>query len=249
MYTGDGKSYETKIFTTRVKGAAVAFSFCGVQDYSLMAIQDCQTAILKRASKPQSMDELQDLIRIALRRLFKEHTEMQPDDVIELLIGAWTQSDGLRLLSTRRAAVFERKEYECKGSGSALARYLIGATYKEHMGLRDVIIHATQVLAEVKSHDEYCGGQSELVVLDANGSLFPIAPEEISYSEEYIGGYDKWARRFMFDFGNPQMTDEDFSKRLDSFVETIKIGRDKWKEDQRAFQALETLLKAKGLTK
>jgi hypothetical protein len=53
----------------------------------------------------------------------------------------------------------------------------------------------------------------------------------------------------MFDFGNPQMTDEDFSKRLDSFVETIKIGRDKWKEDQRAFQALETLLKAKGLTK
>ena len=83
MYTGEGKSYETKILTTQIRRVTVAFPFCGAQDYGLMAIEDCQKAILKSASKRQSMDELQDLIPITLRRLFKEHAEMQPDDAIE----------------------------------------------------------------------------------------------------------------------------------------------------------------------
>ena len=83
MYTGEGKSYETKILTMQIRRVTVAFPFCGAQDYGLMAIEDCQKAILKSASKRQSMDELQDLIPITLRRLFKEHAEMQPDDAIE----------------------------------------------------------------------------------------------------------------------------------------------------------------------
>jgi hypothetical protein len=69
-----------------------------------------------------------------------------------------------------------------------------------------------RVLKEVKNYDEYCGGQSQSVVVGTNGSLCPIAPEEISHPEKCIGGYDKWARRLMFDFANPQMTDEEFSK-------------------------------------
>ena len=248
MYTGGMKFYETKIFKTEIKGGTVAFVLAGSQDYGLMAIQNCQKALLKSGPKLRSMDDIQDLISSTLMLLFKQHTEMQPEDQVELIIGAWTKSDGLRLLSTRKAAVVARPQYECKGSGSYLARYLIDSAYQPAMTLQNVIILAMQVLTAVKSYDEYCGGASELIVLDASGSLSPVAHDEISISEKYISAYEKYARRLMFDFASPQMKDEDFLKRLDSFVETMKVGRDGWKEATRESRAIDMVLKELGLT-
>jgi 20S proteasome alpha/beta subunit len=248
MYTGGMKSYETKIFKTEIKGSTVAFVLAGIQDYGLMAIQNCQKALLKSGSKRRSMDDIQDLISSTLMLFFKHHTEMQPEDQVELIIGAWTKSDGLRLLSTRKAAVVERPQYECKGSGSYLARYLVDSAYQPAMTLQSVTILAMQVLAGVKSYDEYCGGASELIVLDASGSLSPIAHDEIGISEKYISAYEKHARRFMFDFANPHMKDEDFLKRLGAFVEGMKAGREGWKEATKQSRAIDMVLKELGLT-
>lgn len=243
MYTGGMKSYQTKIFKTESPGCKVAFALAGIEDYGLMAIQACQRVIMDYAPKQKSINEIQELIRSTLRRLYKEHTEIQPEDEVQLLIGAWTRSDGLRLLSTRKAAVVERPRYKCNGSGSYLAQYLAEAAYQPDMTLRHVILLATQLLAAVKSYDQYCGGQSEMIVLGANGVLSSITHEDIRDSEKHIIGYERYTRKLMFDFGNPQITDEEFRKKVESFVETIMIGRESWAEARRESQAVQMILK------
>jgi hypothetical protein len=125
-----------------------------------------------------------------------------------------------------------------------LATYLIEPAFREDMSLREVIILATQTLAAVKAHDDGCGGQSELIVLQPDGSLSPVAHDEISTSEKNIGGFEKYARRLMFDFANPLLSDAEFRKKLDSFVETISLGREGRLEEQNKAAAIRKLLKA-----
>lgn len=242
MYTGGMKSYATKIVKTEMEGGKVAFALAGTEDCCLMLVQACQKAILKSASKNPSLERIGDLVRKTLRRLFIEH-ELQDDDA-QFLIAAWTAKDGLQLLSTRKGIVVERDRYNCNGSGAYLANYLIEPAYRDDMDLREVIVLATQTLAAVKAHDEGCGGQSELIVLRSDGSLSPVADAEISTSERNISGFEKWARKLMFDFANPQLSADDFRKKLDSFVETITAGREGWLEDQKKALAMRKLLKA-----
>ena len=242
MYTSGMKSYATKITKLEVQAGKVAFALAGTEDCCLMLIQACQKALAKVASSNLSMEQIEDVIRKTLRRLFNEN-ELQDDDA-QFLIAAWTAQEGIQLLSTRNGVVVERDTFECKGSGAYLANYLIQPAYRSDMDLREVIPLATQTLAAVKAHDEGCGGQSELIVLRTDGFLSAVAHDEISASEKYIGGFEKYARRLMLDFANPQSSEDDFRKRLDSFVETITIGREGWLEDRRKAVAMRKLLEA-----
>ena len=47
----------------------------------------------------------------------------------------------------------------------------------------------------------------------------------------------------MFDFANPQLSEAEFRKKLDSFVETITIGREGWMEEQKDASAIRKLVK------
>lgn len=240
-YTSASKSYATKIFKQELDGGNVAFALAGTEDCSLMLIQACQRAISDSASFLASTEQIEEVISKTLRRLFKEH-DLQDDDA-QFLIAIWTERDGVKLLSTRQGIMVERDGYYCNGSGSYLANYLIEPTYHQDMSLPEVIILATQTLAAVKSYDDGCGGQSEMIVLHSDGSLSPVEHEEISTSEKNIGGYEKYARKLMFDFANPQLSEAEFRKKLDSFVETITIGREGWMEEQKHASAIRKLVK------
>jgi hypothetical protein len=115
MYTGEMKSYATKIKTTAVDGGKVAFALSGSEDCCLMLIQACEKALFRSSYDKPSMEQLEDVIASTLGRLFQDHN-LQDDDA-QFLIAAWTVKDGLRLLSTRRGIVVERDRYYCNGSG------------------------------------------------------------------------------------------------------------------------------------
>lgn len=242
MYSGGSKSYATKIFKQEFDGGCVAFALAGTEDCSLMLIQACQKAISESASFFSSTEQIEEVISRTLRRLFKDH-ELQDAEAL-FLIAIWTERGGLKLMSTRRGVMVERERYYCNGSGSYLANYLIEPAYHQVMGLPDVIVLATQTLAAVKSYDDGCGGRSELIVLQSDGSLSPVEHEEISTAEQNISGYERYARKLMFDFANPQLSESEFQKKLDSFVETITIGRESWVKKQKQALAIRKLVKS-----
>ncbi|MBV9303000.1 MAG: hypothetical protein JOY62_16230 [Acidobacteriaceae bacterium] len=196
-----------------------------------MLIQECQKAILKSASTNPSMEEMQEAIRRTLRKLFREHE--LPDNAAQFLVAAWTSNDGLRLLSTREGIVIERDRHYCNGSGAYLANYLIEAAYRHDMNLREAIILATYTFASVRTYEEGCGGESEFITLRSDGSLSPVAHSEIRLPEKYLTRFEARTRKLMFDFVNPTLSNGDFHRKLDSFVEQIKIGREAWIEHRK----------------
>jgi 20S proteasome alpha/beta subunit len=242
MYTGGMKLYATKIKTTSLDGGKVAFALAGSEDCSLMLIQACEKALFRSSYNNPSIEQLEEVISSTLGRLFRKH-DLQDHDA-QFLIAVWTVKDGLRLLSTRKGIVVERDRYYCNGSGEYLANYLIEPAFRVDMSLREVIILATQTLAAVKAHDDGCGGQSELIVLQPDGSLSPVAHEEIITSEKNIAGFETYARRLMFDFANPLLSETEFRKKLDSFADTIALGREGWLEEQDKAAKIRKLLKA-----
>lgn len=238
------KSNESKILKITfgpeepATSATVLVAISGAVKYARMGARHCFNAISKLTRKERTIDAIVDCFEQELKALFQEHLFPHPQFnagvTVQYLVGIQT-GNKLGLFSTHDTSI-DPVDYDSAGSGGYLADYLSQSLRSElaTMSMKQVAFWAIHTLMRVKSHDQYCGGFSEMQSLGRDGSLSRPSHFEIGVSEEYLERFETATRKL---FSNVTADSEpDFSNAVARFqVEMIKV-REEWEKRRAAYE-------------
>ncbi|HEV2499582.1 MAG TPA: hypothetical protein VGY31_08400 [Terriglobia bacterium] len=183
------KTNETKTFVCGYSDPAfdcvTAFTVAA-SDFGLAksAIRDCEEAVRKTNFLTASIRSVRHAIESELVRFYKSHVYPIPNfaDPFEFLLTIWLHGESQLYISS--GTTFQPVDkYECIGSGSYLAKYLIKGChlrYHEDQGslrverkptLDEVSLVGGYVLNQLAEHDEYVGGEPEMTVIKDTGEV------------------------------------------------------------------------------
>ncbi len=162
------------------KNCATAFAISGFDlKFAKSAIDSCEEAVAKInfRDKAVSIETVRKTIQSALAKFYKEHIFPHPDRGIggavdfDFLIGIWLNND-TRLFESRETVLSPVSEYECRGGGAYLAKFLIRQYLRANpipLTLTEAAILAEYTVGSVADFDEHCGGEIELLFIRNNG--------------------------------------------------------------------------------
>jgi 20S proteasome alpha/beta subunit len=179
-------------------------------------------------------NQIQSKVQEVINEIYKKHiypypAKLEEKPLLQLLVAAWTKADGLTLFGTALTAVFEikRNEYLCLGFGSDVASYIVDAFWQASaLGVSslDTEMVAVHAVAMAKKYAQFCGGDTELLTLEAAG--FTIA----SHSQvELMEGYcENFMRSIAALFVPPifgDLNDEGFVADLNDLLDSMRNFR------------------------
>lgn len=117
------------------------------------------------------------------------HPDRQPDSLyLQFLVGIWLR-DQTRLYVSYETLFRRVEEYECIGSASYLAKFLVRQYLDANHGqldFRDAELMATFAVRSAIEYDEACGGIGELLSIANDGTVTgpkPVAEEDFQFIE------------------------------------------------------------------
>lgn len=162
------------------KNCATAFAVSGIDlKFAKTAIDFCEEAVAKINFKDKSIsvETVRKAIQSALAKFYKEHIFPHPDRGVggavdfEFLIGIWLNNE-TRLFESRETVLSPVREYECRGIGAYLAKFLIRQYLRANPGpltLMEAAVLAEYAVGNVADYDENCGGEIETLFIRNNG--------------------------------------------------------------------------------
>ena len=144
---------------------------------------------------------------------------------VQYVIGLWSPSGGLKLITTEDTAVNEMRGYDCVGAGAYLAHYLVRSLYQESdRNFPDVLTIAVNAFARIRAYDNDCGGDSEFITLLADGKMSPVDSFDISKIEIYSDEFDDAASQLFIHLYRPSTTIESTDEELKKFSNLLRIA-------------------------
>lgn len=181
--TGSFKMHGSKLLPQDYDdGTITIFATVGNIPYARMGVQLAELAI--QDMKSRTANAIHRLLEEQVYSLHLKHLYAHPSwnlDAnlrVSYLIGVWAAADRqLAFFKTDDTAVERLHGYECLGSGSPLAHYLIRPRYERRPSVHVPHVHnedevrklAYEALEEVKSHDPYCGGDTQWFTITDDG--------------------------------------------------------------------------------
>lgn len=139
-------------------------------------------------------------LRKAVRDVWVDHflpdqamAQMNPQLIVTL-----ADPDDFSILKTDRTAAVHVAAYDAIGSGWETASSVFGRFYTPKMPLARAIALATYVLSQTKRYATGCGGESDIIAVTRNKSMF-IDPRMISDMERFQNQFDAAIGKLMLD--------------------------------------------------
>ncbi len=169
-YGGVAKTAGQKLITVKMHPwpMKIGFAIAGDVHKAKTAIRNIACAIQalpQSASGEQIFRAIEDAQRACYHTVFSHplYTRGQGPDYY-LLICLWTPSQGSGLLITNEDNVTEVRDYDCRGTGDYLFRYIIHDVYRDDMDLQEMVALTTHAMEEIKGYDPNVGFNSEFLV-------------------------------------------------------------------------------------
>lgn len=207
-------------------GSKSVIAIAGNVMYARMGMQTIEALIEAIPRAERTADNMAAKVSEAVRFLHHAHLFKHPDrPEVQYIVGLWSPSGGLKLLTTEDTAVNELRGYDCVGTGSYLAHYLIRAQYRESdKSLYDVLTIAVNALARIKAYDDACGGDSEFVKLLASGEMSVERTFDIGQIEKYSDEFDDAASQLFIQLSRPNTSVESVEESLKRFSTSLRVA-------------------------
>jgi len=257
-YPGAMKLHASKIVRASFAaqgGTLMAAAISGNVPYAHMAVSHCERAILKKAPVQMNSVELVLAVEDALEDFHQRHVYGHPGfqraggPDFQLLVALWPHADkNLTLLVSNDSAVTQVIDYECVGSGSFLAHYLIPTIFRHSkMGLKDTVNIAVHVLRETKDYVDTCGGGSEFIVITKDGKFSPPGYMQISSGESLSRVYREAMRRLYVYAADLDRDKGELRKEFDDAYDFIESYRKRAINSRASADLIETLQRVKSM--
>lgn len=162
----------------------------GHGDFIDLAIQTIEDDL--RALAPATLESIRLTMEDAVTSIYNDRIDSYPehkqDDLcFELLSAVWTkESSQVQLVRVGRAFSLIKTTPDVLGKGAYLARYLIQNLEKQDLQRRQFERMCAYVLAKVKMHVKDCGGATQVVGLNSDGSNFEVPGYIIREDERVV---------------------------------------------------------------
>ena len=231
QYTiGSSITYGNKVIVRELGGARAVFAIAGHVDYGRMFTDFCGD--LYEASDDKSVRALRAITIGALSDFQTRYPVTATDDCqVSFLIGLWAEGEKAQLFRANRDALSVVDEWDCMGFAPALGKYLFGSIYERGLSLDSAAILAAQVLADIKQHDTYVGGPSNLVLLFNDGRMGRPNASELEIAENYRKQFLVVTHRLLEQLSNFATSDEFILRSMHAYTDAFSRIRTEWRQD------------------
>jgi hypothetical protein len=247
QYTAGHKTYESKMFPIAHGNASLVLVLTGWDVYGPRTVEMITEEIKRVSLDKLTKEYMHNAIEAGLRRMFDGHIYPHPDwgketcPEVQFIIGMHSPVDGNYLMKTANDTAAVVDEKACLGTGGVLGDYLTRMYLGPKQSLSQIVAFATYLLHEVKTHDAYCGGQSEFRVLGNDGKISPVELQDIVLAEEYAPAFNKAVSKTFYALADPDKDDDEMHQEMieaDQELFSSLISR----KDRRAYtKVAETL--------
>lgn len=218
----DLKLRRTKVLTYEADDCKILFVGAGNADFIRMVSQKICNAV----GPSPTHYEIQCLVEKTLLNVFRNHIRWYPTPEdqkpnFELLVSVWTKDEGLELLKTSATAINRGGNFECIGWGAALAGYLADKRYSYLLTEKEGMAVAIYILQQAKDYVPYCGKESSVQILRADGTIKSVSTTQIVQQEEYFDEFELAATDLLL-AGYIEDDDKEFDVRLRDFGDRLK---------------------------
>ncbi len=228
MYSSSMKVHQEKVFVHLCQGCRLVFALAGHEGYAKMAIEDCVDAVNSMDRNTIGWPSVKASLRGVVKLVKEEYVDQRPIDEREgakfdLLIAVWLPGwNRPKLLATSDSAIISVDSYECLGSGSYLARYIVGPSYTHQMAGHLALLLAVRALAETKKHDMGCGGNSSFTLVTNHGQIVSLGEYPVWEMEKFLSVFDGSMNRVRSAFLQVGLSEEQLDSEFDLFRREIK---------------------------
>lgn len=146
----------------------------GNGDFIDLAVQQCDETLTEPS---YTLKDLRLIIEKIVTAIYSERLDDIPerqrsDNSFELLCALWVPGSPPQLVKVRRAVSLILKGPAAIGIGSYLANYIIATFGFDDMDMRRTQRLATYLLAQVKAHVAFCGGESQVMSINSEGNIY-----------------------------------------------------------------------------
>lgn len=194
----------------------------GNGDFIDLAIHEVRNELTAPFTHVSIREQIEKIVDDIYAQRIDSYPPHEQDDLGFQLLGAvWVKGlEKVEMIRVRRAFSVSAERPTTIGIGSDLARYIIGNLYSEVM----TGYHATRLmvylLAQVKKHVPDCGGNSQVMVLEANGAVHELWPHTIQQHEMSTSLVMDSGAKLLFHFADPMGFGYDMAK-VDEVVDHI----------------------------
>jgi 20S proteasome alpha/beta subunit len=177
------KTHTSKVYLCEEGKSRLAIAYAGSVPFARMFIEECKRIFPDFADKPKI--EVRRCISDGLLSFYESRIHRHPHyrqvggPDFWLIVGVWSEIDGLDLFSTDDTAVNSIETYECVGAGAYLARFLIEKRFNPGWTSGDASSAMEATLQTIKHHVPYCGGASDFVFLGESSGVGHIGLEGV----------------------------------------------------------------------
>jgi 20S proteasome alpha/beta subunit len=188
------KIYGPKIFELpgAIHDPHVVLAGAGDVPFIQMTVELLDRELAKLQSVPQSSHQkAETAIRTTVANLHDGFLPPHPqphEPSVDLLIAVWSADGGVKLWTSSSTAVAEVRDppYRLLGYGLDLASCLIEPLKQEWATTVTASALAVYILKATKRFTQYCGGETDICILDANGNFRREDMDHIKAEEEFF---------------------------------------------------------------
>lgn len=195
----------------------------GHGDFIDLAVQHAEEQIPPNADLKVMRQKLESIVTDIYANRIDRYPEHERDSLsFELLCALWSRKDqDPRLVRVRRSACLIKKTPEAIGIGTYLARYIMATLGSDELQLTQAIRLATYLIAQAKKHVSYCGGSTQVVVINAEGYVVEVPAAVIAQSELMTALVVEDIAKIIFYATDPLVTGFDGDKMKDAVEQGI----------------------------
>jgi hypothetical protein len=171
-----------------------------------------------------SQNDLQDLIEVCLRRVWKKHRN---DMQLEMLLCTWALGSRYELWRSS-GKVLADADLDCIGVGdSSVIRYLFETFPKnsQFTKLEYFVPFGLYVMQQAKKYIEGCGGRTDCIIFQEGKIIHANNPQTIKEIEEEMESLEGEVVNLFENYSISNMSQEDFAKVLEKFANRIERRR------------------------
>jgi hypothetical protein len=223
QFSGADKGHPDKVTSRPFGAVTVAFAMSGDEDYARTAIYDSYEAVADIPLDQCNISTTRKAIRRAITRVNSEYSRQSHLDATqrpEFIIGITETITGLSgLFSSRDSAFPPIEEFDCRGSGSYIANFILRASQARSTAtVMETLPMALRAISAAKRHDAYSGGGSQYIVLGGHpgrGAGMQIAAYHNDASDTETEHFERLCGLLYGELCNFGIPDEEFHKRMD----------------------------------
>jgi 20S proteasome alpha/beta subunit len=174
------------------------FAFSGDPKFCVSTARQCETVLNRYCGSDRSTQQIVELVTKVWFREFKKGMPRTEYEGYSVVAAIWTRRNGMaELFSSARESFGEvSRGFQCIGAGELTANYVIGNS-GFGIGTLESVATSTAIAAVERAKwfsPSTCGGDTVLIKLCDDGTVFAYGKKQIETVEEAYRHFDKSVR-------------------------------------------------------